>query len=1153
MKYLVEMSMQLLRQSWVLALIWTWSIALNAIWPTLIHAYQESPELEKDRRQKIRFFEKSVRPVLLASCSKCHGPKKQWADLRLDTVDGLREGGESGPVVVAGKPEESELLHRVSEEDVDLRMPPAESGPKLTAKEIAVLTHWVKIGAPWPESTNQPTAESRRAAQRSHWAFQPVARPVTPAVKRKEWPLNEIDLFVLSRLEAEEIPPSSAADRRTLIRRATYDLTGLPPTPDEVKEFVQDKSDDAYEKLIDRLLNSSRYGEQWGRHWLDVARYSDVKGYVYTREERRFVHSALYRDWVIQAFNDDLPYDRFVLLQLAADQAADDPRDLAAMGYLTLGRRFLGVTPDIIDDRIDVVGRGLLGLSVGCARCHDHKYDPIPTADYYSLYGVFENSTEDLVPIPRRSDVPPPSEEFEKELAKRKRTLREATAASRTAAGNRVRQKIDQYLLAQRELEKYPSLVFSQLLPPDALFPTIVRRWETYLFPAKKRNDPVFVPWFAFAELADADFSTRAVEVTQQLAKQADKINPRVAAAFAKPPASAAEVAERYQQVLGAVDNEWATLCAEAKAAGKPGPQVMADSHDEALRQVLYGATSPCEIPDVPIVNSEFFWDIETIKRLWSLQKAVDGQILPAPDAAPHAVVLNDRHEITEPRIFRRGDPTNIGETVPRQFLEVLSGTNRQSFATGSGRLEMAQAIVDPENPLTGRVWVNRVWMHHFGAGLVRTPSDFGMRSDPPSHPQLLDWLTSEFIAHGGSTKWLHRTIMLSATYRQASSPPADVSLMARVKERDPANRLLSRMNPRRLTFEQFRDTLLALSGELDLKVGGKSVAMFGQAHFSNRRSVYGLIDREFLPPVLRDHDFANPELHTGRRVETTAPQQALFAMNGNLLFGRARSIVNRQGFANHPLRDEQVRQLYQVVFQRDPSSTELSRAMAFLQPVSDRFQIASGKPEPSVWTYGFGEIDSDAQALKSFSLLPYFTGDAWQGGSSWPDARVGWVQVTAKGGHPGNDLQHAAVRRWTAPDSGRVSLTSEFIHEPQAGDGVRYWVLSSRLGVLTTGVMHQSRKPVNVEAIDVKAGDTLDFVVDINGQLGYDQFLWVPEIQFIDSAASSDGRKPVISNATKGFTEKELARGFTKLKPRDLWGQLVQTLLMSNELIFLD
>ena len=534
--------------------------------------------------------------------------------------------------------------------------------------------------------------------------------------------------------------------------------------------FVKDPSPDAYERLVDRLLESPRYGEQWGRYWLDVARYSDTKGYVYEREERNFVHSSLYRDWVIRAFNADLPFDRFVLLQLAADQVApDDPASLAAMGFLTLGRRFLGVTPDIIDDRIDVVGRGLLGLSIGCARCHDHKYDPIPTADYYSLYGVFQSSIEKQVPIPRQPDVPPPSEEFVKALRERWEKLQETTALRRAEANARIRTRLKDYLLAQRDLDKYPELAFNQLTSKDDLIPGIVRRWQAFLGVAEKTGDPVFAAWIAYNRLSDEDFLTQAAEVTQQLQTDREKLNSRIADAFVEPPESAAEVANRYVEVFDKVDQQWKSLCDAAKSNKLPPPTALPDASDEALRQVLYGDNSPCVIPDEPIVTTEPYWDLETVTELWKLQGEFDRWLLQSPGTIPYAVVLTDRQSPVEPQVFKRGNPANKADVVPRQFLGIIAGPNRKPFAHGSGRLEMAQAIVDPNNPLTARVWVNRVWQHHFGSGLVATPSDFGMRASPPTHPELLDWLASEFVAQGWSTKALHRILMLSATYRQCS------------------------------------------------------------------------------------------------------------------------------------------------------------------------------------------------------------------------------------------------------------------------------------------------------------------------------------------------------------------------------------------------
>ena len=453
------------------------------LWPLLTAA----PVLAQSPAD-LEFFEKQVRPLLVASCSECHGDEKQSNELRLDSREAILKGGERGPAIVPGKPDESLLIQAVRQSG-ELEMPP---DGKLADEQIAILEHWVEIGAPWPANDVTP-ADQRAEAQRTHWAFQPVHLPAVPSVEDAAWVKNPIDAFVLAELESRGLKPSPPADRRTLIRRVTYDLTGLPPTPAEVEAFVGDADPDAYAKLIDRLLASPQYGEHWARHWLDVARYADTKGYVYGREERFFVHAPAYRDWVVRAFNEDLPYDDFLLLQLAADQAAPNDRSaLAAMGYLTLGRRFLGVTHDIIDDRIDVVGRGMLGLTVGCARCHDHKYDPIPTDDYYSLYGVFQNCTERLVPIAEPAARDEAYEAFEAELKKRQQALAEAMAKAREETSAIVRRKTAEYLAAQLQLEKYPEESFSQILAKEDINPIFVRRWQAYLLKMAKATTRFF-------------------------------------------------------------------------------------------------------------------------------------------------------------------------------------------------------------------------------------------------------------------------------------------------------------------------------------------------------------------------------------------------------------------------------------------------------------------------------------------------------------------------------------------------------------------------------------------------------------------------------------------------------------------------------------
>lgn len=891
-----------------------------------------------DDEQSLELFERKVRPLLVEHCQQCHGPKKQWAGLRMDSREGLLKGGESGPAIVPGDPDASELFSRVTDPDPEVRMPPADSSPPLSGDELASLKRWIALGALWPTSPTQ-SVDAQKLAQQRHWAFQPVTKPAVPAVRSQTVGDNPVDRFIVEKLKDQGLELSPEADPRTLLRRASYDLIGMPPTAEDVAAVAQDAR--GYEHAIDRLLESPHYGEQWGRHWLDVARYSDTKGYVYTREERFFVHAAAYRDWVIRAFNDDMPYDRFVLLQIAADQVAPgDPAALAATGFLTLGRRFLGVTADIIDDRIDVVGRGLLGLTVSCARCHDHKYDPIPTADYYSLYGVFQNCRERQLAIPRPPDAAPPTPEFEAGLAERQKKADALTAASRAEAASRIRERLGEYLLAQRHLDDHPVFANTQITTKDDLLAGIVRSFESFLARAKRNCDPVFVPWIALAALGDQEFPEAAVHLCREWQQPGAHVNGRVARAFAVPPTSPKDAADRYAALVREIDAEWIAACNEAKLGGRPEPTSLQDSDSEAFRQAIYGSDSPCVIPDEPIVNTEPYWDTATVESLWKHQAEVDRWLLKHPECATMAMPLFDCNHLEEQAIFRRGNSAMKGDVVPRQFLRVVSGSSRQPFTNGSGRLEMAQAIVDPTNPLTVRVWVNRVWMHHFGQGLVTSPSDFGVRSSPPSHPELLDWLAQEFVAHGWSTKWLHRTIMLSATYRQSCAGPNSEAVRQLAISRDPENRLLWRMNVRRLSMEAMRDTMIAVAGELDATQRGP-VDPFKSGADGFRRSVYMLIDRQFLPTAFNVFDFANPDLHTPQRSETTVPQQALFAMNSPFVADRARSIAKQTAGEVSP--ERRIRLLFQRVLQRQPTADDMHTGLAFVAAATESHSPLSG------------------------------------------------------------------------------------------------------------------------------------------------------------------------------------------------------------------
>jgi mono/diheme cytochrome c family protein len=1093
--------------------------------------------------EDLHFFETHVRPLLIEHCQRCHGSKKQEAGLRLDSRQALLTGGDNGPAIAPGKPEESLLISAVRHTG-DVQMPP---DGKLDPQKIETLFHWVRQGAPWPASS-EATDDKLADVQRRHWAFQPIRNPTPPVVHDVAWERTPIDRFVLAKLETAGLAPAPPADRQTLIRRVTFDLTGLPPTPQQVDAFVNDYAPDAYANLIDRLLESAQYGEQWARHWLDIARYADTKGYVYGREERFWVHAPFYRDWVVQAFNRDLPYDQFLLLQIAADQVAPQDRGAqVAMGFLTLGRRFLGVTRDIIDDRIDVVMRGTMGLTVACARCHDHKYDPIPTADYYALYGVFLNSTEKLSPIAEPALRDEVYVALESEFQRRQQKLSETMLAKRTEAAERVRQRVTDYLVAQTELSKYPEEGFDQVLAATDLVPTFVRRWESWLAEDARSDDPVFLPWRQFAAFKADEFADKSAEYVQQLTT-AKQVNPRVLAALTPSPASMRDVALRYGELLLETDRQWKAACELAKSAGNPKPTQLAAPESEALRQCLYGVSSPCLVPDEAIASTEFYFDTDTINQLWKLQGEVDRWLIQSPLAPAHAVSLVDRELIRPTRIFRRGNPANRGPEVTRHFVSVVAGPDPTPFTQGSGRLELARAIVEPANPLTARVWVNRVWQHHFGAGLVRTASDFGVRADVPSHPELLDWLATRLVADGWSTKKLHRLILLSNAYQQRSDGPLDLAAREQANRADPENRLLSRMNVRRLTFEEIRDSLLAVAGRLDLEMGGRASDLFAESGtLHRRRTLYGLVDRQFLPTTFRVFDFANPDLHTPLRSETTVPQQALFMLNHPFVAQQAQALVgevSRDGLSDPA---EKIRRLYRAAYQRDPTPQQLDAALAFLK--ADGHEPNAAPPIKEVaWQYGYGELDETAKRLKDFHPLPYFSGFAWQGGAQWPDAALGWVQLTAQGGHPGNDLQHCCVLRWRAPHDGTFSVSSAPIHEVAAGNGIRCWILSSRGGVLSSLMLHNQRQEMNVESVVLRMGDTLDFVVDTNADLNSDQYLWTPVVYEVPLGTQTGTAPPKSWEAEREFS------GIVPI-PRLLnrWEQLAQVLLMANELMFVD
>jgi hypothetical protein len=839
-----------------------------------------------------------VRPVLATHCSECHGAKKQEAGLRLDSRPAIVKGADAGPVVVAGDPAASKLIAAINYNDEKLQMPP---DGKLPPEAIEALSEWVKRGLPWPADSASPAAAGEVDAWRRHWAFRPLADAPEPTVEHGDWVRSPIDRFVLARLEAEGFEPSPLADRRTWLRRVSYDLVGLPPTAAEFDAFAADTSPDAQARVVDRLLASPAYGERWGRHWLDCARYADSIGYLAGGKDRNYPNAYKYRDWVVRALNDDLPYDEFLVRQIAADRlpTAEDRSTLAALGFLTVGRRFLGNKVDIIDDRLDTLCRTTMGLTISCARCHDHKFDPIGIKDYYSLYGVLASTIEPEEP---------------------------------------------------------------------------------------------------------ADLMTMA---------------------------------------------------------------------------------------DAPQPHNE--------------------------------------------RVFIRGNPGNPGEEAPRQFLPCLAGDKLRPFIDGSGRLELARAIASRDNPLTARVAVNRVWLNFFGAGLVRTPSDFGLRSDPPTHPELLDFLARRFMDEGWSLKKLHRLIVLSSTYGQSSHETEEM------RRRDPANLLLSRMNRRRLDLEAMRDSLLVVAGALDPAVGGPAVDMFSQP-FTRRRTIYGQVERQNLPGLFRTFDFANPDTHSAQRFTTIVPQQALFLLNSPFVVEQASSLAARSEVQSIADARERVVELYRLVLGRGPTDAEI-------QPVLEFVATAGTSTSPTVWRYGYGPWDEAGHNLLSFDELPHWTGSAWQGGPQLPDPKLNYLELHADGGHPGVS-NVAIVRRFCVFQPGLLSIDGVLHHERNEGDGVEAHILAPGRGEVGRWVAQYNEIQTHADGLEVAPGDVIDFVVTCRENNGFDRFSWKTVVRLQPAGAIPPGEgspAPTLTwDAAADFHGPVPA-------PLDVWQRLAHTLLMTNEFIYLD
>ena len=886
-------------------------------------------------KEQTAFFESKIRPLLADNCYKCHSLEsgKSKGGLTLDTKAGVLKGGEVGPAVIPGKPEESPLIKAVNYHDKDLQMPPTKEGGKLPDAQIAALTEWVKMGAPDPRKDDVKTKlTGLTEAARKHWAYQPLTNPKQPAVKNSAWPRTAVDTFILAKLEEKGMLPLPDASKETLLRRATYDLTGLPPTPREVQDFTSDPSPQAFAKVVERLLASPAYGERWGRFWLDTARYADTIGGDRNnrRIDYRFPYAWTYRDYVIQAFNEDKPYDQFIVEQLAADKipgiTPEDPR-MAALGFLTVGERFNN-NNDVINDRIDAVTKGFLGLTVSCARCHDHKFDPIPTKDYYALHGIFASTLEPqdkpVIAMPaldQLTDYHSKLDALEQENSDvYYKILGDQTAKFRANPGA--------YLLASRR--KKDRADEEELKARIALISA--NKLDTEVLDAVGRNvrsaDPVFAPFRAMMVLETSEFPEKAPAiiadfVTGKGQKRATG-NPIIIAAFkdAKPK-SIEDVAEIYKKIYADLEprvKDFFLAAAKAKALPIPG-------FDPAVTQLIEmpfkveagGAMTTAQLRDVT-----GRWPNQMLNRAPFNFTKINELTLTNPGAPVRAMIMADAPKPKDSAVFIRGQAETKGEVVPRRFLEVLAPDTKPFAKDSSGRLDLAHCIATKTNPLTARVLVNRVWMHHFGEGFVRTLDDVGTQSEPPSHPELLDFLAAYFMDKGWSIKQLHRVIMLSRVYQQSSDTNKAYEQI------DPQNRLLWHANIRRLDFEAMRDSLLLFSGRLDSTVGGQPVNLTDEP-YSYRRTVYGYIDRGNLPELMQSFDFSDPDMPNSKRATTIVPQQALFLMNSPMAIDVARRVVARPEVTGASDDLARVITLYRIIFQRNPKPPEIKMAMAFV------------------------------------------------------------------------------------------------------------------------------------------------------------------------------------------------------------------------------
>jgi cytochrome c553 len=959
-------------------------LAIGGACASRSQAQEKAPD-----KAALAFFESKIRPVLVKECYSCHlaesrggtagmvkGPR---GGLILDTREGLLKGGNSGKVIVPGKPTESLLIKALHGDGVP-EMPPPGRNRKLSDEVIADFEKWVKMGAPDPRveasGGETPVLGMSVAKGREFWSFRPVTAQAAPAVKNAASVASDIDRFILAALEAKGLSPAADADPRTLIRRVYIDLIGLPPSPEEVAAFVNDKSPDALAKVVDKLLASPRFGERWGRHWLDLARYADSNG----KDENLTFHEAyLYRDYVIRAFNQDKPFNRFIVEQLAGDllpadtQAARDEL-LTATGFLVIGPKILAerdkpkLRMDVVDEQLDTTGKSFLGLTLGCARCHDHKFDPVPTADYYALAGILMSTrTVDGIKlgnaavsgwmlrplgIPEPEKVAVSRKVHEARLKKVQddiKTVKASLAAAQAKASMRSPGSLAGITVDDKDAKLVGMWKASVFTKPYV--------GEGYIHDdktGKGEKSATFTPklpkageYEVFIAYTSGSSREKAVPVTIVF----DGAEKTVFVDQTKPPK---------------IDGLFHSLGKFKFRAGDAGSVTIANKGTEghvivdAVRFVPVGelAKNPEMGMGVPAeVKAAVAENEAKLKKLEAEEAAIKKDAPPPPKMV---MAVRDEAKIEDAKINIRGNPYQLGAVAPRGFLQVATTTKPTLPINQSGRLQLAEWIASDANPLTARVAVNRVWYHLFGSGLVRTVDNFGIQGEKPSHPELLDYLARKFVADGWSHKKLIREIVLSHAYRL--SVKADEALV----KADPENRLFGRANRRRVEAEVIRDTILTVSGKLDLAGGGPVVSHFPDRAIDNdskggfntdtilKRAVYLPVIRNDLTPLFEVFDFADPDVADGQRDTTTVSTQALYLMNSTFANTHAKLAAERL-MADSKDDARRLELLFRRALGRAPTATETEKATKFVVEYQKRIEtLGTGQrpknPELAAW-----------------------------------------------------------------------------------------------------------------------------------------------------------------------------------------------------------